>query len=224
MRFAILFAVLTCLASAQGTAPLPEASLGAIQGTVFSADGSPISGATVYALPRQGAYVGRVSLVWTDESGRFRLTSVKPGETVIYAYDLEEGYLDPHPAFNSGNKFQAIVTVPPGGTVSAQVRLGPKCAYLIGTVLNLQDEAPVRTAGFKLSRADDPNIWLSTAPADDAGHFRLGVPSATPIDLQVDVERFSPWRPDVRQAQALKAGLRAGEEYRIEIQLKPSPK
>jgi hypothetical protein len=224
MRAAVLLILLTRAAVAQDAQLAHDATTGTIEGTVLSGDGSPLAGATVYALPRHSTYVGRLLPVKTDELGRFRLTSVKPGETVIYAYDLEEGYLDPHAAFNSGNKFLAVVTVVSGGTVSAEVRLGPKCAYLFGTVQSSQNGAPVRAASFKLSRADDPNIWLSTAPVDDSGHFRLGVPSATPIDLQVDAERFSPWRPDARQAQALKAGLKAGEEYELEIQLKPSPR
>jgi hypothetical protein len=224
MRLAILLALLSRLTPAQDTAHLPEANPGAIEGAVLSADGVPLGGATVYALPRQATYTGRLLPVKTDELGRFRLAGVRPGETVIYAYDLEQGYLDPEPAFNSGNKYLAVVTVVAGGVTAVQVKLGPKCAYLVGSVENSRNGAPIRAASFKLSRADDPNIWLSTAPADENGHFRLGVPSAAPIDLQVDAEHFSPWRPDATQAQALKAGLRAGEEYRLEIQLKASPK
>jgi Carboxypeptidase regulatory-like domain len=221
MRFPLLFLILGCLAAAQNTSPPSEIKTGTIDGTVLSAAGAPVAGATVYALPRKGVHHALVTFVRTDSSGRFRLEQVPPGETVIYAYDLEEGYLDPHAAFNSGNKYLAVVTVAPDAVTPINVTLGPKCAYLVGSVHNSQDGSSVRNASFMLKRADDPNIWLSTSPVEETGKFRLGVPSGTPIDLEVNAAHFTSWRPGPSQTQVLKAGLNAGEEYSIDIQLKP---
>jgi Carboxypeptidase regulatory-like domain len=223
MRLAILSILLTCLSSAQNTDDAATRQAGAITGTVRSSDGAPIAGATVYALPKKNAYHGLLSLEKTDSSGNFRIENVSPGETVIYAYDLDEGYLDPHPAFNSGNKYLAVVTAIAGGVVSADVTLGPKCAYLVGAVHNSKDGTAVRNASFVLKRADDPNIWLSTSPVEETGNFRFGVPSSTPIDLQVNAVGFAAWRPDAHQIQELKAGLSSGAEYSIDIQLKLIP-
>jgi hypothetical protein len=94
--------------------------------------GSPLAEATIYALPREATFVGRISLVKTEEFGNFRPTGLRAGETAINAYDLEEGYLDPYPAFNSGNKFLTLGTLVPKGVSAVQIALGPKCVYLIG--------------------------------------------------------------------------------------------
>lgn len=90
MRLIILPILLSYLAAAQNTALAPETGTGSIEGTVLSAEGSPLANATVYALPRRGVHPGLISLVKTDELGKFRIDGVKPGETVVYAYDLEE--------------------------------------------------------------------------------------------------------------------------------------
>ncbi len=206
---------------AQTGHPTSPITTGTIEGNVLSADNIPVDNASVYAVPEKGLRTGLRFPVRTDKSGRFRIENVKVGRSVIYVSKPEAGYLEPSFAFYSGNQPSAVADVIPDGITSVDIRLGPKCAYLVGSVRNSEDGAPVTGANFRFSRADDPNIWLSIAPLDESGHFRTGVPSDTRFQLRVVAEHFKPWQLGIDQSQTLKDGLslKPDEEYTIDIQL-----
>lgn len=189
----------------------------------MSADNIPAIGISVYAVPEKGHHEGVKFPAKTDEFGRFRLDNVRAGPSMIYAYNSSDGYLDPSFAFYSGNKPSATVTVVPGGVARVQVRLGPKCAYLTGAILSSKDEKPISAAIFKLRRIDDPNIWLSTDPADNTGHFRIGVPPDTAFQLEIIADGFQPWELNVNGLHTSKGApiLQPGQEYSMKVQLQP---
>ena len=196
-------------------------STGTVEGAVLSYDGVPVGNATVYAVQERSHAGGPKFPRRTDELGRFRLEDVQAGRSVIYAYKLEDGYLDPSFAFNSANKPSAVATVVSGGVVNITVTLGPKCAYLVGTVTDSQRREPASSASFRLNRADDPKIWLSTAPVDTSGHFRLGVPSDTPIQVSIVAEHFRAWQvgADWLHTPGGALVLKPGQEYSIDVLL-----
>jgi hypothetical protein len=221
MQIAMVLVLGSAFALTQTSEGLKSASpTGIVEGTVFSYEGAPVADAMVYAVPERSSG-GLKFPRRTDEIGRFRLDDVRAGRSVLYAYKLEDGYLDPSFAFNSGNRPSAITTVVAGSIVSVKVTLGPKCAYLVGTVKDSERGEPVSSASFRVNRADDTKIWLSTVPVDAAGHFRLGVPSETPIQLNIVAEHFRAWKMDADSLHT--AGdaliLKPGQEYPIDVRL-----
>lgn len=219
MRAITIFAFWASLALSQ------DASLvsGSIDGTVLSAEGAPVPYLTVYAVPERGPN-GMKFPTESNGSGRFHLDNLPEGKEIIYSFNPDAGYLDPSFGFNSGNQPPTTVVVVPRGTTTVEVHLPPKCAYLVGNIKSLPDEKPIMTATFRLSLARDPNVWFSTAPADAAGHFRIGVPSGAPFRLSVTAPGFQAWQLKTSSEGSPPGALtlKPGQEYILDLRLSPT--
>jgi hypothetical protein len=140
---------------------------GSIIGTVQDEAGNPVSGAKVRADPMDRPSGGSaVRDVQTDADGHFRIDHLDWGKYKLFAKKEESAYPDTYWSFYSGDALLVATLSPLAPVADIRIPLGPKAGILKGIVRNSITGAPL-SAGFKLSRVDDSNRWISTSvPAD----------------------------------------------------------
>src|SRR5712692_3073859 len=128
---------------------------GSATGVVLDADGKPLAGATVYALPKEN--MTKQIRTITDAAGRFMLTGLPNGGAYIDAYKESDGY--PYSLFSffktPGDRTPVELTISAGATTTHTVlRLGPRAAYLD---INVADEDGTAVSGnLSFDRTDIP--------------------------------------------------------------------
>ncbi|HEX7177296.1 MAG TPA: carboxypeptidase-like regulatory domain-containing protein [Pyrinomonadaceae bacterium] len=168
---------------------------GAIEGMVLDADSQPVAGATVELRPDSRSVTpDTLPTARTDESGRFFLDGLVPGEHTLYASKETAGYPSAYQAFFIAGdtalpKVAVLDRQVAGGTV---VRLGPKAARLRARVLDGRTGQPVEEAEIVLLRDDRQDISMSFGinPAD--GSFDRLIPSL-PLRLKVQAPGYDDW-------------------------------
>ncbi|SRR5229473_3059954 len=191
---------------------------GAVQGRVVDELGKLLPGAKVYAEPVkvEGAPSGKLLFVTTNENGEFTLAQVVPGENVICASKEEAFYPDTGAAaLTTDLRALPRVRVEEGKvTPSITVRI-TKGGKLIGSILDSLNGQPVKDSRIRLTRGDDPRLYISTGP-DEQARFEFVVPSK-PFRLEVTANGYKTWRSDDRGGLIL-AEPGATKEYSIRLQ------
>ena len=191
---------------------------GAIQGRVVDELGKPLSRAKVYAEPVrvEDTPTGKLLFVMTDEKGEFTLDHVAAGENVICASKEAAFYPDTGAAAlaTDPNALPRVRVeegkITPGITV--QVTKGGK---LIGSILDSLNVQPVKDSRIRLTRRDDPRLYISTGP-DEQGHFEFVIPSK-PFRLEVTASGYETWRSDDHGGPIL-AQPESTKEFSIRLQ------
>ncbi len=100
-----------------------SATAGSIAGTVADKDGTPVVGAVVALVPKEGGgpYVNARS---TDENGGFSFQGLRPGDYKLFAWeDLEEGAHNDPEVQKAWSSRAADVKVDPSGRQSVQLKV-----------------------------------------------------------------------------------------------------
>lgn len=207
---------------AQGENP----GFGAVEGRVVDLGGKPVAGASVYLLPTDRPVSGRLDKILSDEYGFFRIENVPPGSYTAHAYKLSDSYPDTLFTFYAGNPHQiAPVTVAKGKVAGGVLLvLGPKAARLSGTVVDTSTGLPVTDAQFVLSRADNPEAVMGTAPVDATGHYELLVPPVG-VRITVTTRRHKEWHfggDGWRESRGVLT-LQEGKTGSLDIRLERNP-
>jgi Carboxypeptidase regulatory-like domain len=197
LRNSMTILLLFALARPQG---VPEknvpSSFGAVQGRVIDELGKPLADARVYAESVDGRdATGKLRFVTTKEDGDFMLEQVAPGMNVICA-SKEEAFYPDTGAAALATDLSALprVQVQEGKlTRGVTVRL-TKGGKLIGSILDSINSEPVKNSRIRLSRTDDPSLYISTGP-DEEARFEFVVPSKT-FRLQVTALGYKAWNSD----------------------------
>jgi hypothetical protein len=209
-------------AQAQSSVSMAGSSkVGQIKGQVLAEDGTPTPNVSVYTVPIGKPRGGITPLERTDLLGRFLIQGLVEGEVTVHAYKFEDGYPDTNFGFygNPNDSQAPAVMVRPGQTSMTTITLGPKSAYLVGSVKDSKTGSAIK-ASFKLIRWDHENVWISTAPVDDSGEFRLNVPSQTDFRVEVSAKTYKPWTSqDDMRVSAHPLRLSSNQKLRIDIRL-----
>ena len=118
-----------------------------ISGTVIDQNGSPVSSATVYAVP-QGPVLDDINprSVKTDSVGRFAFRgTLDYGSYKLYAQNDTEGYLNPQDAFYADSEDpQLKVTLSPKHPSSTvTMKLGKQAGLISGKVFDVDSGMPL---------------------------------------------------------------------------------
>jgi 5-hydroxyisourate hydrolase-like protein (transthyretin family) len=191
---------------------------GAVRGKVVDELGKPLSGVKVYAEPvkAEDALTGKLLFVTTNENGDFTLEQVVTGENVICASKEEAFYPDTGAAVLATD-VSALprVHVEEGKvTPSVTVRIS-KGGKLIGSILDSLSGQPVKDSRIRLTRGDDPRLYMSTGP-DEQARFEFVVPSK-PFRLEVTASGYKTWRSDDHGGPIL-AEPESTKEFSIRLQ------
>jgi hypothetical protein len=191
---------------------------GAIQGRVVDELGKPLPGAKVYAEPvkAETAPSGKLLFVVTNENGDFTLEQVVPGENVICASKEEAFYPDTGAAALTADLGSLPrVRVEEGKLTAAVTVRVTKGGKLRGSILDSLNNQPVKDSRIRLTRADDPRLYISTGP-DEQARFEFVVPSK-PFRLEVTATGYKTWKSDDQGALIL---VQPGstKEYSIRFQ------
>jgi len=168
---------------------------GAVQGKVVDELGKPLPGAKVYAEPvkTEDAPTGKLLFVTTDENGDFTLEHLVTGENVICASKEEAFYPDTGTAALATDlsALPRVHVEESKLTPSITVRL-IKGGKLTGSILDALSGHPVKDSRIRLTRGDDPRLYISTGP-DEQAHFEFVVPSK-PFRVEVTASGYKTWR------------------------------
>jgi carboxypeptidase family protein len=161
-------------------------STGEIKGTVTDQNGSPVSGATIYAVP-QGLVFDDITprSVRTDSNGRFdfhgglQLVAYK-----IYSQKEADSYPNPLDQFYAAANDQApmVDLTPNQPSASVTVKLGDKAAVIVGRVID-RDTGAVLTARICFLDTLGKSHLADSATAD--GTFRALLPPDKDLTLLV---------------------------------------
>src|SRR5208282_188051 len=161
-------------------------STGEIKGTVTDQDGSPISGATVYAIPQGLAFHDITPRsVKTDSNGRFDFHGGLQLEAYkIYSQKEADSYPDPFDGFYAAANDQVpkVDLTPNQPSASVTVKLGDKAALLVGRVIDA-DTGAVLKARVSFFDALGKGHHADSATAD--GTFRALLPPGKDLTLVV---------------------------------------
>lgn len=167
---------------------------GAIEGRVVDSDGRPVAGATVELRPDSKTVTpDALPVARTDDTGRFFLDGLVPGDHTVFASKEEDGYPSAYQAF-----FLASDARPPRVAVadrqvtSVVVRLGARAARLKATVVDAVSGEPVEGAAVVLVRDDEPEASLSFGTNPRDGSFDRLIPSV-PLRLSVQAPGYREW-------------------------------
>lgn len=191
---------------------------GAVQGQVVSELGKPLSGVSVYTQPvdTKNLPTGKLHLVVTNENGDFVLGRVEPGVHLICAFKLEAFYPDTGAAAFAEN-LGALprVQVEDGKlTRGVTVRLS-KGGKLTGTIVDSRNGQPLKDSRIRLSRRDDPRLFVSTNPNEQA-RFEFVVPSK-PFKVEVSAPGYKTWNSD-RHGEAILVQAESTKDITIRLQ------
>lgn len=169
-----------------------SSGLGSVRGQVIDADGVAVAGAEVSAESTEGTG-GTLTVTKTDERGKFLLDGVPQGTNLIIASKPDDFYPDVRFAFFAVDStgFPRVEVLPGQVTEGVTVRLTQKGARLTGAVLDSQTRQPVTSSRIRLTRRDDPRLYVSTNP-DEHGRFDFIVP-ARPFSLEVSAPGYRTW-------------------------------
>jgi hypothetical protein len=154
---------------------------GSIRGRVVDLNGRAISQALVSVERLEGVNAAAIQEVSTDLKGEFVISNVFPGPYSVIARKEEEGY-----GSNSSDLYNTypspLVNLTDAVTdVRVPVVLGPKAAFLDGTIAEDATGEPTG-ATVVMWRIKEPNksIGMSVGP-----HFHVLVPSGADIGVKL---------------------------------------
>lgn len=153
-----------------------------VSGVVTDPAGSPVTHASVEALPRgdggTGGTVGNRPNPWiqADSRGTFSI-NLPPGRYKIRAKDEIDGYPDPVYLLNTDptTRFPEI-SVEEQDVSGVRVVLGARGGILDGTVQDALTHRPVAQSKVTIQDARNPEAYVEVF-ADKEGHVQFTVPS-----------------------------------------------
>jgi hypothetical protein len=158
---------------------------GEIKGTVIDQDGSPVSFATVYAVP-QGLTLDGVTphSVKADSNGAFDLHGgLEFRSYKLYSRKDSDGYLNPLDAFYADGEYRpvevALSREQPSATVI--VKLGKQAAVISGKIMDAKSGMPLKAY---LGVLDEEGNGHSVVVEGD---YTVVVPSGRNVTLMVTV-------------------------------------
>lgn len=196
----------------------PQQETGSITGRVVDAEGKPIYGALVQALPQKGN-TGALPRGRTNRRGIFTINKVEVGTYYLSASKKEAGYGDFWNRFYSAGFVEDLeVTVYAGQTVSCgDIRLGPKAGKLVGTLRDATTKkgivattSPGQTRHVILCRRNDPKNCFDASPNRN-GDFEVLVP---PVPFTIEATAPGYEKKDLGPLR-----LKQGEIRRFDILL-----
>jgi Carboxypeptidase regulatory-like domain len=156
---------------------------GRIKGTVTDQGGSPVVGATVYAVPQFLTFDGiKPRSVKTDRNGGFDFGRGLPlGAYKLYSQKDEDGYPDPFNSLDAEAKVEVakVVLTKRHRSATAKVTLGKKSGVVTGQVIDADSGAA--TKAFLVFIDQDGNRREIVAD----GSFRVSLPPGKDIILMV---------------------------------------
>jgi hypothetical protein len=186
----IVFSAVALAVRASQTPPTDQ--VGAVAGVVLDDKATPIPGAKVYDEPLGVVRIGKDHFVVTDEHGRFYLKDVPPGNTMLIATKTEWGYPDARFIVYVTNEVLPTVEVRANQTTSdVVVKLLARGGVLRGRIIDAVTKKAIPSARVTISRADRPESYLETDPAND-GSFEFLIPSK-PTHLSVEAKGYNTW-------------------------------
>ena len=192
--------------------------LGAATGVVLDSSGSPLTDATVYALPAED--MTKQIRTTSDSSGHFTLEGIPAGAAYLDAYKETDGY--PYNFFSffksPGERTPAKVKIATGKVTSNVVlRMGPRAAYLQLDIAS-DDGTPV---DGELS-LDRPDIRGPYRRGVSAGELLMVPP--VPFRLTFEAPGHLPWHYGGQRWQGNEGliRLKSGETLRVPIRLRHS--
>ena len=193
-----------------------------IEGRVLTAEGNPVSGATVF-FERENFLRGALPSATTDRQGRFAIRDLSPGTYLVYASKEADGYPLPTSTFHAtGSIAISHVEVREQAVTSGVVvQLAPRAGRLIGRIMNAATNRPIeRGAQITLRHADDPERFLVTS-SDIEGNFNILIPPV-PVMVEVSAPGYQSWQyrstDSPHQPDALQ--LASGQTRRLDIALR----
>lgn len=177
--------------------PLSETgpAFGAIEGVVVDSDGRPLAGALVEPHPdSKAATADSLPVVRADESGKFFLDGLTPGEHRIFASKEEAGYPSTDYAFLLAGEtsLPKITVFNKRVTEGVVIRLGAKAARLVARVVDAETGEPIEGVEVVLARADNPEVYLSFGLNRENGGLDRLVPPI-PFKLTVSAPGYKDW-------------------------------
>jgi hypothetical protein len=204
--------------------PVEAPPVGSLAGTVVDESGAAVARATVYAIP-EGL---RRVMTQSDDSGKFTLKDLPPGNVRVYAYKDRDGYPDPFswPVSIGREKARQAARIFKDKTTSGiTLVLGPKAPVLTGTLVDQVTGRPVR-ATITLNAPDDPRLFYHAgALGQPDAAFRV-LAATTPFRMKATADGYQDWHygGDQWQTEAGLIQLSPGAELRLEIKLQPVKK
>jgi protocatechuate 3,4-dioxygenase beta subunit len=251
MKSWLLVALLTCsIAFAQETntkPPKPEPEPCTVSGRVVKrATGEPLKSARVLLREYETAN-GHSYTQYTDANGQFVFKNVTPGRYDFEAHHngfIEEYY---HP---EGASAAAILDLTPGQKLEKVLFRLTAAAAIVGRIMD-EDAEPAPSIQVQILTEDSngpQKVWddVTSSFTDDLGQFRLfgippgeyyfsatdtGMPDLSPMNLAAGrgfhdesmAKHPVSYYPGVlHRDQAQKISLKAGEEFHLEMALKPA--
>jgi hypothetical protein len=158
---------------------------GEIRGTVIDQNGSPVSSATVYAVP-QGTVLDDATprSAKTDNTGRFQFHGgFEIGPYKLYAQKDAEQSLNPLDKFyaDSGERAVTVTLTRKHPSSNVTVKLGKQAAVISGKVFDVDSGAPLKAY---VGLMDDDGNGHSVVVDGD---YNLVVPSEKSFKIMVTV-------------------------------------
>jgi hypothetical protein len=158
---------------------------GQIKGTVIDQDGSPVSFATVYAVP-QGLTLDDVTphSVKADGNGAFDFHGgLEFRSYKLYSRKDADGYLNPLDAFYADGEYRPVEVALSRGQPSAAVivKLGKQAAVISGKIMDAKSGTPLKAY---LGVLDEEGNGHSVVVEGD---YNVVVPSERNVTLMVTV-------------------------------------
>jgi hypothetical protein len=217
MRYLLGMALAVTLAAASQVGKTED--FGSATGVVLDSAGKPLSGATVYALPKEDMlHQIRTS---TDSEGRFTLRGLPPGGEYLGAFKESDGY--PYNFFSffksPGDRTPVEIKIT-AGKVSPNIvlQLGLRAAYIQLDITN-DDGSPLGGA-LSFDRPDIPGPYRRGVSANEL----LMVP-AVPFRLMFEAVGYLPWHYGGERWRGNSGfiTLKPGETMHLQIHPKRSP-
>jgi hypothetical protein len=210
-----LLVVLAALSVALQSDQTIPAGFGAVAGEVIDArTRKPIADATVVAERDDIEGSSKVPHATTDEEGKFFLSEVPPGRYVMAASKEQDYYPDiDNAAFAVDLAALPKVSVRAGQVTGGVVVPVEKGGKLLGVIQDSRTRAPVVSALIRVSRVDNPKLWLRTGP-DIHGHFELVIPDC-PFNLEVTAAGYRRWTFDQKGREVLQVKPETTKELLI---------
>jgi hypothetical protein len=160
---------------------------------------------------------GKLLFVTANENGDFTLEPVQSGETVICASKEEAFYPDTGAAALTTDLNAAPrVRVEEGKLASGVIVQVTKGGKLVGSILDSLSGQPVKNSRIRLTREDDPRLFISTGP-DEQAHFEFVVPSR-PFRLEVTASGYKTWKSDDHRGAQILVQPESTREFSIRLQ------
>jgi hypothetical protein len=191
---------------------------GSIAGTVTDEGGMAISGATVYAFSIGRPTASAIPTAETDAGGHYIFKRLDYGRYAVAPAKPADGYPTPWYVPNCTHmKYPETELSDENQSAKLDLRFGKKAGVLVGTVTDADSGNPV-DANVEFRCIVDPSQFVSGSGLTNA-HFRVLVPSDTPVSMTVSQKGFQNWH-FTRNGVVEPILLAPGEILTLEIRLR----